>query len=69
MSTKKTIAAINAPAGVTYRDKSYTSRSLFMPGGRELKVARGRLVVAAGDDEAKAYLGARSDFEQLSQAV
>lgn len=69
MSTKKTTAAPGAPADVIYCDKTHASRSLFMPGGRELKVTRGRLVLAAGDDEAKAYLGARSDFEQLSQAV
>lgn len=69
MSTKKTTAAPGAPADVTYCDKTHASRSLFMPGGRELKVARGRVVVAAGDEEAQAYLGARSDFEQLSQVV
>lgn len=69
MSTKKTTAAPGAPADVIYCDKTHASRSLFMPGGRELKVQRGRLVVGAADEEAQAYLGARSDFEQLSQAV
>ncbi|WP_409261154.1 hypothetical protein [Pseudomonas putida] len=69
MSNKKTIAASSAPAGVTFRDKTHTSRSLFMPGGRELKVVSGSLVVQVGDDEALAYLERRRDFEQLDQAV
>ncbi|MFJ4111466.1 hypothetical protein [Pseudomonas sp. NPDC089758] len=67
MSTKKTIAAINAPAGVTYRDKSHTSRSLFMPDGRELKVVGGHLMVPEGDNETMAYMDSRRDFERPGQ--
>lgn len=69
MNTKKTNAAPSASAGVSFRDKTHTSRSLFMPGGRELKVVGGYLLIAEGDEDALAYLGRRRDFEQLSQAV
>lgn len=69
MSTKTTIAEPSAPAAVTFRDKTHTSRSLFMPDGRELKVVSGSLVVQAGDAEALAFVQRRRDFEQLDQAV
>lgn len=69
MSTKKTTAAPGAPADVIYCDKTHASRSLFMPGGRELKVARGRVAVAADDAEVRKYLDGRRDFELLAQAV
>ncbi len=68
MSTKKSTAATSAPAGVTFRDKTHTSRSLFLPGGRELKVVSGHLVLQDGDDEALAYLDHRRDFERPDQA-
>lgn len=67
MSTKKIIAAPSAAAGVTFRDKTHTSRSLFMPDGRELKVVSGQLVLQDGDDEALAYLDRRRDFERPVQ--
>ncbi|MFK3906889.1 hypothetical protein ACI2KD_02345 [Pseudomonas monteilii] len=67
MGTKKAPAAPSAPAALTYCDKTYAQRSLFMPSGRELKVQRSRLVVQPDDDEARQYLDARRDFEALSQ--
>jgi len=67
MSTKKTTAAPSASVGVTFRDKTHTSRSLFMPGGRELKVVGGHLVLQDGDDEALAFLDCRRDFERPAQ--
>ena len=67
MGTKKAPAAPSAPAALTYCDKTYAQRSLFMPSGRELKVQRGRLAVQPDDDEARQYLDARRDFEALSQ--
>ncbi|QNT38680.1 hypothetical protein [Pseudomonas asiatica] len=68
MATKKTPdAATTAPATVTYRDKTYTSRVLIM-GKRELKVAGGQLQIEEGDTEALTYLDARADFECLTPA-
>ncbi|MEN5225532.1 hypothetical protein ABE561_12230 [Pseudomonas asiatica] len=68
MATKKTPdAASTAPAAVTYRDKTYTSRVLIL-GQRELKVAGGQLQIEEGDTEALAYLDARADFERLTPA-
>ncbi|MGJ7548190.1 hypothetical protein [Pseudomonas alloputida] len=67
MSTKKIVAAPSVAAGVTFRDKTHTSRSLFMPGGRELKVVSGHLALQDGDDEALAYMDRRRDFERPAQ--
>nr|WP_314494089.1 hypothetical protein [uncultured Pseudomonas sp.] len=67
MATKKDTAAPSAPAELIYYDKAYAQRSLFMPSGRELVVLRGRLVVPSGDDEARQFLDARSDFEALGR--
>jgi len=68
MATKKTPEATpSAAAAVTYRDKTYTQRVLFL-GQRELRVSAGRLQVEEGDAEALAYLDARADFERLTLA-
>ena len=69
MSTKKSTAAPRALATVTYCDKTHAQRSLFMPGGRELRVTRGRLTLQGDDVDARAYLDARSDFEPLPPGV
>ncbi|MGR3992453.1 hypothetical protein [Pseudomonas sp. 1121_17] len=65
MATKKETAAPGAPATVVYCDKVNASRSLFMDGGRELKVIRARIEVDGADTEAQAYLDARKDFQRL----
>ncbi|MCO7537520.1 hypothetical protein NJH24_22415 [Pseudomonas asiatica] len=68
MATKKPAdTATTAPAAVTYRDKTYTSRVLIL-GRRELKVACGQLQIEEGDTEALAYLDALADFERLTPA-
>lgn len=68
MATKKpTEAAPGASATVTYRDKLYTSRVLFL-GERELKVAAGQLQIEEGDTEALQHLDAHADFERLTPA-
>lgn len=66
MASKKDDAG--APGVVTFCDKTHAKRSLFMPDGRELKVARGRLEVKPDDEAALAFLGAREDFERLASA-
>ena len=65
MAIKKETAAIGPPATVIYCDKVNASRTLFMPGGRELKVIRARIEVESEDAEAVAYLDARKDFQRL----
>lgn len=68
MSTKKSTAAVVATAGVSYRDKTHTSRSLIL-GKRVLQVKAGRLEVAPDDTEALDYVNARTDFERLTPPV
>lgn len=57
-----------AARGVTFGDSAYTSRSLFLQTGdelRELKVLAGRVTVQADDDEALAFLGGHADLQRL----
>ncbi|MBA6089339.1 hypothetical protein H4C81_10580 [Pseudomonas monteilii] len=57
-----------APAGVTFTDRAYTSRSLFLQTGddlREFKVHAGRVTVQVDDDEALAFLRGHADLQQL----
>ena len=49
----------------TFRDKVYTSRTLILPDGATLPVAKGR-VSAFGDDQFQ-YLSAHPDFEPLAE--
>lgn len=64
-------ASANVPATpprVTFTDSSYTSRSLFLQAGddlREFKVLAGRVTVKADDDEALAFLGGHADLQRL----
>ena len=48
-----------------FRDKVYTSRTLIMPGGATLPVAKGR--VSAVDDQQFQYLNNHPDFERLTE--
>lgn len=57
-----------APLVVTFGDNAYTSRSLFLQAGddlREFKVLTGRVTVQADDDEALAFLGGHADLQRL----
>ena len=76
MAVKKTAATDAAadagePAAVpdvTFADRAYTSRSLFLQVGddlREFKVLAGRVAVPADDDEALAFLGGHADLQRL----
>ena len=49
----------------TFRDKVYTSRTLILPDGATLPVAKGR-VSAFGDDQFH-YLSTHPDFEPLTE--
>lgn len=56
------------PPGVTFTDSAYTSRSLFLQAGndlREFKVQTGRVTVQAADDEALVFLRAHADLQPL----
>lgn len=57
----------SASAEVTYRDKVYTSRTLIMPEGRTLAVARGRVTVTKADTQAVAFLDQLADFELIAE--
>ena len=57
-----------APLGVTYADSAYTSRSLFLQAGddlREFKVLAGRVTIHDDDAEALAFLGGHADLQRL----
>ena len=56
--------AVTIPARI-FRDKVYTSRTLILPGGATLPVAKGR-VSAFGDDQLH-YLSTHPDFEPLTE--
>lgn len=49
----------------TFRDKVYTSRTLILPGGATLPVAKGS--VSAVDDQQFQYLNNHPDFERLTE--
>ena len=49
----------------TFRDKVYTSRTLILPGGATLPVAKGR--ATAVDDQQFQYLNNHPDFERLTE--
>jgi len=57
-----------ALAGVAFTDSAYTSRSLFLQAGddlREFKVQAGRVTVQGDDAEALAFLGGHADLQRL----
>lgn len=75
MATKKTPAvsadAQEAPAvavaTVTYRDKVFTSRTLILPSGAALAIAKGAATVPASDTDAVAFLDTHADFEKAQE--
>ncbi|WP_416465700.1 hypothetical protein [Pseudomonas sp. LFS044] len=62
MADKK---AAEASATVTFVDKTYDQRPLYLATGRELVVRRGRITVPADDAEALAYLASDNGLQQL----
>ena len=63
LALQKTVAVTSLAR--TFRDKVYTSRTLILPGGATLPVAKGR-VSAFGDDQFH-YLSTHPDFEPLTE--
>ena len=55
----------NAPSARTFRDKVYTSRTLILPDGSLLPVAKGQ--VSAISDAQLQYLNTHPDFEPLTE--
>ena len=58
----------NAPqnqSGGVFRDKVYTSRTLILPDGSALPVAKGQ--VSAASDAQLQYLNTHPDFERLTE--
>ena len=49
----------------TFRDKVYTSRTLILPSGAAVPVAKGR--ACAVDDDQLQYLSTHPDFERLTE--
>lgn len=63
-----TSVVVSASAGATFTDRAYTSRSLFLQSGadlREFKVQAGRVTVQADDAEALAFLRNHVDLQRL----
>lgn len=60
---QKTVAVTSSVR--IFRDKVYTSRTLILPNGAALSVAKGR-VSAFGDDQFQ-YLNTHPDFEPLTE--
>ncbi|WP_236645210.1 hypothetical protein [Pseudomonas sp. RIT288] len=52
---------------VTFRDKHYTSRTVVLPDGRTLAVAKNKVTVDSADDVALRTLKAHAEFEQLKE--
>lgn len=67
MATKKEQAAdVEAPEqpSVTFTDKVFRSRTLVLPGDRQLPVSKAAVTVLASDAVAVDFLTAHADFEQ-----
>jgi len=55
----------NPPSARTFRDKVYTSRTLILPDGSPLPVAKGQ--ASAASDAQLQYLNTHPDFEPLTE--
>ena len=61
------ISPVLMPMSVTFRDTLYTSRTVVLPDGRTLAVAKNKLTVDSADDVALKTLKAHAEFEQLKE--
>jgi hypothetical protein len=61
------VQPISAASLITFRDTLYTSRTVVLPDGRTLAVARGVVTVEAADEVAFKCLKVHSEFEQLKE--
>jgi len=62
-----TISAVQMTSTLTFRDTLYTSRTVILPDGRTLAVAKARVSVDGADDVALKCLKAHTEFEQLKE--
>lgn len=61
------ISAVQMTSTVTFRDTLYTSRTVILPDGRTLAVAKAQVSVDGTDDVALQCLKANTEFEQLKE--
>jgi hypothetical protein len=61
------ISPVLMPMTVTFRDTLYTSRTVVLPDGRTLAVAKNKVTVDSADDVAIKTLKAHAEFEQLKE--
>jgi hypothetical protein len=61
------ISAVQMNSTVIFRDTLYTSRTVILPDGRTLAVAKAQVSVDGTDDVALKCLKAHTDFEQLME--
>ncbi|WP_460129520.1 hypothetical protein [Pseudomonas sp. H1_D05] len=61
------ISAVQMTSTVTFRDTLYTSRTVILPDGRTLAVAKAVVSVDSTDDVALKCLKAHTEFEQLKE--
>ncbi|MGP6462803.1 hypothetical protein [Pseudomonas parakoreensis] len=61
------ISSVLMPMAVTFRDTLYTSRTVVLPDGRTLAVAKNKVTVDSADDVALKTLKAHAEFEQLKE--
>jgi len=61
------IGPVLKPMAVIFRDTLYTSRTVVLPDGRTLAVAKNKVTVDSADDVALKTLKAHVEFEQLKE--
>ncbi|MEN5312411.1 hypothetical protein [Pseudomonas koreensis] len=61
------ISPVLMPMAVTFRDTLFTSRTVVLPDGRTLAVAKNKVTVDSTDDVALKTLKAHAEFEQLKE--
>jgi hypothetical protein len=66
-SESTSISPVLMPMSVTFRDTLYTSRTVVLPDGRTLAVAKNKVTVESADDVALKTLKAHGEFEQLKE--
>jgi len=64
VTPKKLTEDLASTGPAMFRDTLYTSRALFLPDGRQLAVAQGRVSAEAGDTIAMDYLSKHPDLQK-----
>jgi hypothetical protein len=66
-SESTSISPVLMPMSVSFRDTLYTSRTVVLPDGRTLAVAKNKVTVDSADDVALKTLKTHGEFEQLKE--